>query len=152
MAFLFKLSENLEKVIEHLEKYDVAIKDAEELFEMEGKKLEFLCRTLPANMARYDEYQGELKSLEDYLKARRDVVESKLWKKYVEGYSRQLSTRDIQAYIMGDTEYVTYTELILEVTHVKSQISAIVKALEQGGWMLSHITKLRVAEMQDAIL
>jgi hypothetical protein len=152
MSFLFRLSENLEKVIEHIAKYETAIAEAEELFNMEGKKLEYLCRVLPANIVRYDEYHNELKSLEDYLKAKRDVIESKLWKKYVEGYSRALSTRDIQAYIQGDAEYVSYTELILEVVHVKTQIKSIVEAFGQMGWMLSHVTKLRVAEMQDAIL
>ena len=153
MSFLLMLDEErLDQLIPFIEKYENAINDAEPIFSMTGKKIEALCKDLPHHMSKYDQYYQELKSLEEWLISRREKVTARLWKKYTEGYSRALSTKDIQAYIAGEKEHVTFTEFILEIGSLKGKMQSIVKALEQMGWMLSHCVKLRVAEMQDAIL
>ena len=81
-----------------------------------------------------------------------DKATASAWRKFNEGYSRQLSTRDIQAYVAGEKEIVELNQIQIEVKLHKDQLASIVEALKQLGWMLSHITKLRVAELQDAIL
>ena len=153
MSFLLSLSDDkLTEIIPLLEKYENKIADAEQLFSLEGKKLEHICRNLPQNLSNYDQYYQELKSLEDWLFSKRDKIQARLWKKYTEGYSRALGTKDIQAYIYGEPDYVHYTEIILEVSHLKGKIFSIVEAFKTMNWMLSNITKLRVAEMQDSVI
>lgn len=153
MSFLLTLNEeNLAALIPLIERYETAILEAEPLFNMDGKRLESLCKDLPHHLSRYDQMYQELKSLEEWLIAKRDKVVAKLWKKYTEGYSRALASKDIQAYIAGEKDHVAFTEFILEIGNLKGKMFSIVKALEQSGWMLSHCVKLRVAEMQDAIL
>jgi hypothetical protein len=153
MSFLLTLDdEKLDQLIPFIEKYEAAITNAEPVFQLTGKKIEALCKDLPHHMSSYDQYYQELKSLEEWLISRREKVNARLWKKYTEGYSRALSAKDIQAYIAGEKDYVAFTEVILEIGNLKGKMQSIVKALEQMGWMLSHITKLRIAEMQDAIL
>lgn len=153
MSFLLTLDEEkLEEIIDLLPKYEQRIHAAEPLFKLEGRRLEEIIRTLPHHLASYDESYQQLKALEEWINNIKEKKVGRLWKKYNEGYSRTLSTRDIQAYIASEKEIVELNQIIIEVTLLKNNLLSIVEALKQLGWMLSHITKLRVAEMQDAIL
>lgn len=153
MSFLLTLDdEQLDQLIPFIEKYENAIEQAEPIFQLTGKKIEGLCKDLPHHMSKYDQYYQELKSLEEWLISRREKVVARLWKKYTEGYNRALTAKDIQAYIAGEKEHIVFTEFILEIGNLKGKMQSIVKALDSMGWMLSHITKLRIAEMQDAVL
>lgn len=152
MTFIGDASRDQMKIVEYLLKAQDELAAAGPAFELDGKKLEELCKAHPSNLARYDKIRINLKSLLELMETKRNAIESKLWRKYNEGYARALSSRDIQAYIAGEPEYVTASEMILEINNVKEQAQSVVKALEDLGWMISHMTKLRVAEMQDAIL
>ena len=133
-------------------RYEKHVDDAEPLFKLEGKKLEEIARTLPYNLAAYDRHYQEMKTLEEWLMVRRDKIQAKLWKKYLEGYARALASKDIQMYIQGDKEYVEFTEIILEVGNIRNKLHAVVEGFTQMGWMIGHITKLRIAELQDVVL
>lgn len=152
MSIISDASADLSSVVSYLKRYEDRLEEIRSIFEIEGKKLEAVNRTLPGYLARYDEIYNELKTLEDFLDKRRDAIVAPLWKKYNEKYSRQLSTRDITAYIAGEPEYVSITELMLEVKLLKEKYGAVVKALEQMGWSLKNIVELRIHELQDAIL
>ena len=141
-----------QKILRLILEYEAKVDKAEKLFELTGVKLEEACRVLPKNLMTYDRYYHDMKTLEEWLIVRREQVQSKLWKKFTEGYPRALAAKDIQMYIQGDPEFVEHTETILEVSDIKTKLQSIVKAFEQMGWMLGHMTKLRVAELQDAIL
>ena len=133
-------------------KYEKYVDEAEPLFKIDGKKLEEVCRTLPKNLVIYDRHYHEMKTLEEWMMVKREKIQSKLWKKFLEGYPRALASKDIQMYIQGDPEYVEFTEIILEVGNIKAKLQSIVKAFDNMSWMLGHITKLRVAELQDTVL
>lgn len=128
------------------------VEKAEPLFDLNMKKLEEVCRTIPKNLNVYDRYYQEMKSVEEWMLIKREKIQAKLWKKYLEGYARALSAKDIQMYIQGDPEYVQFSELIVEVSSIKAKLQSIVKGFEQMGWMVGHIVKLRVAELQDTVL
>ena len=153
MSFLLTLEEEkLEEILNVLPKYEQQIASAENVLKLDGRRLEEIMRTLPHYQASYDESYNNLKALEEWIKNIKEKKEGKLWKKYNEGYSRTLSSRDIQAYIASEKEIVELNQIIIEVCLLKNNMFSVVEALKQVGWMLSHITKLRIAEMQDAIL
>lgn len=153
MSFILTLDEDkLDAIIPLLPKYEERIRNAETIFKLEGRRLEEIMRTLPHHQASYDESLNELKALDEWVNNIKEKKIAKFWKKYNEGYSRQLTTRDIQAYIAGEKEIVEINQIIIEVTLLKNNLASIVEALRQLGWMVGHVTKLRVAEMQDAVL
>jgi hypothetical protein len=153
MSFILTLDdERLEEIVPLLPRYEERIAAAEPIFLIEGKRLEEVMRTLPHYQSSYDQSYQELKGLEDWLNNIKDKKVSKLWKKYTEGYSRQLTTKDITAYIAGEKDIVEINQILIEVALLKNNTLAIVEALKQLGWMVGHITKLRISEMQDAIL
>ena len=133
-------------------KYEGYVDASEQYFKIEGVKLEEVCRTLPKNLAVYDRHYQEMKTHEEWMMVKREKIQSKLWKKFLEGYPRALASKDIQMYIQGDPEYVEFTEIILEVANIKAKLQSLVKAFENMSWMLGHITKLRIAELQDVVL
>lgn len=153
MSFLLTLDEDdLAKIIPLLPKYEEKIAAAELIFKLEGRRLEEIIRTIPHHQSSYDQSYQEIKALEEWLNNIKEKKTAKLWKKYNEGYTRALSARDIQAYIAGEKDIVEINQIIIEISLLKNNLLAIVEAVKQMGWMTGHVTKLRIAEMQDAIL
>jgi len=153
MSFLLTLDEDkLDEIIPLLPKYEEKIAAAEPIFKLEGRRLEEIIRTLPHYQVSYDQSYQEIKALEDWVNNIKEKKIAKLWKKYNEGYQKALSARDIQAYIAGEKDIVELNQIIIEITLLKNNLLSIVEAIKQMGWMTGHVTKLRVAEMQDAIL
>lgn len=153
MSFILTLEENkLDEIIPLLERYESSIAAAEPVFKLEGRRIEEIARTLPHYQSSYDQQYQELKALDEWLNNLKEKKMARFWKKYLEGYSKTLSNRDIQAYIGGEKEIVELNEVIIEVGLIKGKMLSIVEALKQLGWMLGHITKLRISEMEDAIL
>jgi len=144
--------DRLEEIIPLLPKYEQKIAAAEPIFKIEGRRLEEVMRTLPHYQSSYDQSLQEMKGLEEWILNIKEKRIGKLWKKYNEGYNKQLSTKDITMYIAAEKEIVELNQIIIEVVALKNNLESIVEALRQMGWMVGHITKLRVAEMQDAIL
>jgi hypothetical protein len=151
VSFLLMLEmDKLEAILELLPKYEQKVLDAEPIFKLDNKRLEEIMRTLPHHQASYDQAYQEMKALEEWLNTVKDKVTARFWKKYIEGYPKALATRDVQAYIAGEKEIVELNQITIEVTLIKNHLSSIVESLKQLGWMMGHVTKLRIAEMQDA--
>lgn len=153
MSFLLTLEmDKLEQILEILPKYEQKVKDAAPIFELEGRKLEEIARTLPHHQSNYGRAYQEMKALDEWLQNVKEKETARFWKKYVEGYPKQLSTRDVQAYIAGEKAIVELNQIIIEVQLIKNHLYEVVESLRNMGWMVGHITKLRVSELQDSIL
>jgi len=153
MTFLLTLDEDkLDEIVPLLPKYEQKIAAAEPIFKIEGRRLEEVMRTLPHYQSAYDQAFQEMKGLEEWILNIKEKRVGKLWKKYNENYSKALSTKDITMYIASEKEVVEINQIIIEVVALKNNLASIVDALKQMGWMVGNITKLRISEMQDAIL
>lgn len=153
MSIVSDVSTDISLVAKKLLEYDEYLSEkAEDCFDMDGKTLESVAKSYSKNLYQFSMKLQDLKSIEDLVKTRLNQVESAKWKFYNEKYSRQLSTRDIQAYIQGEKEYVEMYEVLLEVAHIKKQFEAVVESLKAMNWMISNITKLRIEQMQTEIL
>ena len=141
-----------EQIADHLARYEKLTEEAEPIFKLEGRLIEEVCKTIPHYQARYDQAYHEVKALEEWITVAKERKLARLWKKYNEGYSRQLTTRDIQAYINGEKDIVEINQLLVETTLIKNNLFAIVDAVKQLAWTMSNIVKLRVAQIQDTSL
>ncbi len=148
MSLVGDLSSNLTLLVDKLNEYDDHLEKAEQFFQMEGEKLEVLCRKHPGALSFYDRRLGELKTIEDLVQSKLKEIESVHWKKYNEKYPRSLSTQDIRAYIAGEKDYVQMYEILLEVINMRRQYDAVVEALKQMGWTLKNIVELRIAQLE----
>jgi hypothetical protein len=153
MSFLFtldeaKLSEQLPEIFEEVER---EIAKAEPLFDIEGVRLELLARDLPKHQGHYDLKAQEMKQLMKWLENYKGKQEAILLKNYNKG-QRALSATDQRILIGGEKDIVETNQLIIEATLLYGKLDSIVEAFKQMGWMIGHITKLRVAELGDIII
>ena len=76
-------------------------------------------------------------------------LKSKVFRKYLESYNRQLSSRDAQAYVEGEQEVVDQAKLINELALLRNQWLGVLKAIEAKQFQINNIVKLRVAGLED---
>ena len=150
MSFLFtleedKLADQLPKIFENYENH---VKNAEPLFDLDGMRLELIARNLPQHQVFYAHRANEMKQVIKWLENYKSKLEARFTKNYSQG-QRALTARDITTFIGGERDIVELNQLIIEATLLYSQLDEIVEAFKQMGWMLGHITKLRVAELQE---
>lgn len=153
MSAISELSgSNIVKVAEKLVLYETMIEQAAIHFELDGKNLEDACKKQSQNLMIYDVALQECKTIHDLVDSQRDAVKSNHWKRLNEKHSKSLSTKDIEAYIAGEPDWIQMTELILEIVETRRKLEAIVEALKSLGWSLSHIVKIRVSQLEHIIL
>ena len=152
MAFINRLSKNLANIDVYLDRYEKFIEDNKEFFNTDNVKLEVLCKKLPKLTCDFKLIASELKSMNDYLEFRKETLEGELWKKYIEGSKRHMAPKDIQMYTKQDESFVFIGENILEIAHMKRNVDACIEALETLHWQLNNIVKIRVAELEEAVL
>lgn len=100
---------------------------------------------------RFNQLQ-EIEAVLNYLNIQLKGIRRRHFQKYLENYQRALSSRDVDKYVDGEKEVLDYEVLINEVALIRNQYLGIIKALESKNFMLGHITKLRTAGMEDAVL
>jgi hypothetical protein len=153
MSFLFtleedRLSEQLPAIFENYEKH---IKQAEPMFELDGIRLELIARVLPQHQTFYAQRAAEMKQVTKWLENFKAKLEARFTRNYSQG-QRALAAREATTFINGEKDIVELNQLIIEATLLYQQLNEIVEGFRQMGWMVGNITKLRVAELQEAIL
>ena len=153
MSFLFTLEEDrlAEQLPALFENYEKHIQAAEPLFKLEDARLESVARTLPQYQTFYAHRAAEMKHVIKWLENYRAKLEARFTKNYSQG-QRALAAREATTFINGEKDIVELNQLIIEASLLHLQLNEIVEGFRQLGWCISHITKLRVAELQEAIL
>lgn len=153
MSFLFTLEEdNLSEQLPPIfEKYETKIQNAAPLFDLEGKRLELIARTIPYHQVEYEEAAHDMKQIMKWLENIKAKVESKLLKNMMSG-QRVLGQREMNTFIAGEREIIELNQLLIESNLLYSKLDSIVEGFKQMGWMVQAVVKLRVAELHEVIL
>lgn len=153
MSFLFSLDEDkLDTQLPAIfARYEDHVKNAEPLFELDGMRLELVARNLAQNQVSYAQRATEMKHVVKWLENYKAKLEARFTKNYSQG-QRALGAREAATFINGEKDIVELNQLIIEASLLYSQLDEIVEAFKQMGWMLGHVTKLRVAELQEATI
>ena len=97
---------------------------------------------------RFNQLQ-EIEAILNYLNIQLRKIRRRHFQKYLEGYNRALSAREAEKYVDGEPEVVDFETIINDVALVRNKWLGIMKALESKNFQLGHITRLRVAGMED---
>jgi hypothetical protein len=100
---------------------------------------------------RFNQLQ-EIEAVLNYLNIQLRGIRRRHFQKYLENYQRALSSRDVDKYVDGEKEVLDYEVLINEVALLRNQYLGILKGLESKNFMLGHITRLKTAGMEDAVI
>ena len=74
------------------------------------------------------------------------------FRKYLENYNRQLSSRAAEKFVDGEDSVVTLTHLTNQFSLLRNQYLGIMKGLDTKQWQIGHITRLRTAGMEDIVI
>lgn len=153
MTTLLQLDES--RLVEELDafftEYDAEIAKAEPLFELKGRRLEEVARSLPYHQAHYDQLAQEAKQLVKWLENQRCKIEGRLTKNYLNG-NRAYGARETATLISGEKEMVEHNQIVIEAALYQQKLEAIVESFRQMGWMVSNIVKLRVASLESVVI
>jgi hypothetical protein len=152
---LFMLGQQNSELMNELplffDRWQEEINKAEPIFSIEGERLEKLTRDVPHHQVFYAQRAQEARALVKWLEIQKAQKESRHIKNY-NNSARALGVREQAMYVQGEKDVVELSQLIVEAELKRGQFDEIVEAIKQLGWMIGHITKLRVAEMQDAVI
>jgi len=97
---------------------------------------------------RFNQLQ-EIEAILNHLNIQLRKIRRKHFQKYLEHYARALTSRDAEKYVDGEQEVIDFETIINEVALLRNRWLGIMKALESKNFMLGHITRLRIAGMED---
>jgi hypothetical protein len=155
MINLFELGTTFDvmapQLLNFFDKWEKEIVSAAPIFNIEGERIEKLARDLPHHQVFYAQRAQEARALVKWLEIMKAQKEARHIKNY-NNSPRALAAREQAAYIQGEKDVVELNQLIVNTALLQQQFEEIVEAVKQMGWMIGNITKLRVAEMQDAVI
>ena len=141
-----------DKVERLLVEWTTALESAESVFKLEGRKINQVAREHSEQLYRYERLLYDIKRYEDLASLEVDKAESIAWRKYTEGYSIRLSATDIRAYVSGEPEVISAKELKIEISTLRHHAETVVEAIKNMGWMISHLTKLFIEQLEESTI
>ena len=151
-SILGKLSKNPALLVQELDRFEEILEEKAPVLELDGKKLESLCKEHPQNVFFFRKKAYELKCIEEIFITKRDKIFSEHWKKLNENNKKILSQKDIGTYIQAEPDYIDAHELVLEIQYIRKKFDSVCEALDAMGYALNNITKIRIAELEDIII
>ena len=144
-----KVITDLAKIPEFIDYYEQELKNSRHECSI-GGRIEKNISELPGiTELRFRQLQ-EIEAVLNYLNIQLRKIRRRHFQKYLESYQRALTSRDAEKYVDGEDEVIDFECIINEVSLLRNQWLAIMKALESKNFMLGHITRLKVAGMDDA--
>lgn len=148
MNWYTRITANLAVIPDFIEHYERQLEDAREDVRIRGKIEKNLADLPGITEHRFNQLQ-EVEAVLNYLNIQLNKVRRKHFQKYLEGYNRALSAREAEKYVDGEEEVVDFETIINDVALIRNKWLGIMKALESKNFQLGHITRLRVAGMED---
>jgi hypothetical protein len=100
---------------------------------------------------RFNQLQ-EIEAILEHLNIELRKERSKVFRKYLEAYNRQLSSRDAEKFVDGEESVISLTHLCNQFSLMRNKFLGIMKGLDTKQWQIGHITRLRTAGMEDIVI
>jgi len=146
-----KVSKDISTIPDAVKYYEDQLILAKQETAISGR-IEKAAAMMPANVeTRFGQLQ-EIEAILEYLNIELRRLRASHFRKYVESYQRQLSSRDAEKFVDGEADVVDFEKIINEFALLRNKWLGIIKGLDIKQWQLSNIVKLRTAGLDDATL
>ena len=146
-----KVSGDVSQIVNCITHYESELEEAKKEVKIKGS-LERASAALPGIMEhRYNQLQ-EIEAILEDLNIDLRKERSHIFRKFLEHYNRQLSSRDAEKYVDGEPSVINLTRLTNQFGLLRNQYLGIIKGLDVKQWQIGHITKLRTAGMEDIVI
>ena len=152
MTRIAELGPKFEHLPAILAEYDDDLANVEGHLQVKGKTLEQALKEQASWPFWYDDRRAEVKALLKFMESKVQAVRGKLARQYVENYSRQLNERTMNAYIDSEAEYLSISQLYLEIDELYEKYTAVIDAFTKRGFALRDMTALRIHSMENVML
>ena len=146
-----KVSKDINNIPSAVDYYEKELVEAKKETNIRGR-IEMASATMPAIVeTRFSQLQ-EIEAILEYLNIELRRLRATHFRKYVENYQRQLSSRDAEKFVDGEADVVDFEKIINEFALLRNKWLGIIKGLDIKQWQISNIVKLRTAGLDDATL
>jgi len=146
-----KVVDDLAQIVPSIDYYNEQLKEAKYECRIKGS-LEKASASLPGlTEYRFNQLQ-EIEAILEHLNIELRRERAKTFRKYLENYNRQLSSRDADKFVDGEESVITLTHLTNQYALIRNQYLGIMKGLDTKQWQIGHITRLRTAGMEDIVI
>ena len=146
-----KVVEDLSNIVDCINYYETELNEARLECKIKGT-LEKSSAALPGiTEHRFNQLQ-EIESILEHLNIELRKLRSNTFRKYLEKYNRQLSSRDAEKFVDGEQDVVDMTHLVNQFSLLRNRYLGILKGLDVKQWQIGHITKLRTAGLEDIVI
>jgi len=143
-----KVTKNLGELPGFIDYYNDELQEAKREVRI-GGNVETNIKLLPGvTEHRFNQLQ-EIEAVLNFLNIELRKIRRKHFQKYLEAYSRALTSRDAEKYVDGESEVIDMELIINEVALLRNRWLGIMKGLDTKQWQMGHIVKLRTAGMED---
>jgi len=147
-----KVSKSLTAIGPCIDHYEIEVEAARTELSMRTKTIEKHESELPGIIEhRFNQLQ-EIEAILEYLNIELRKITAKKFREFLEHYNKQLSSADAKKYAEGDVDVIDMALLVNEFALVRNKYLGVMKGLDTKGFMLGHVTKLRVAGLDDAMI
>ena len=146
-----RVTSNMGEIVSAISHFEREIDQAKLECGMKGN-LERQSRDMPGIVEhRFNQLQ-EVEAILEYLNTEMRKTRSLLFRKYLESYNRQLSSRDAEKFVDGEEDVVSLQYIINDFSLVRNKFIGVIKALEAKQFQINNIVKLRAAGLEDISL
>jgi hypothetical protein len=146
-----KIVDDLGNIVSAIDYFDAELDEAKYECRIKGS-LEKSSSALPGiTEHRFNQLQ-EIEAILEHINIELRRERSKVFRKYLESYNRQLSSRDAEKFVDGEDSVITLTHLSNQFALLRNQYLGIMKGLDTKQWQIGHITRLRTAGMEDIVI
>tara|TARA_B100000902_G_scaffold5970_3_gene7823 strand:+ start:3272 stop:3733 length:462 start_codon:yes stop_codon:yes gene_type:complete len=143
--------DDLSKIVESIDHYENELQQAKYECSIKGS-LEKSSAALPGiTEHRFNQLQ-EIEAILEHLNIELRKERSKTFRKYLESYNRQLSSRDAEKFVDSEDSVINLTHLCNQYSLLRNKYLGIMKGLDTKQWQIGHITRLRTAGMEDIVI
>lgn len=138
-------------IIDCIEYYEAELEEAKAECRIKGT-LERNSSQLPGiTEHRFNQLQ-EIEAILEHLNILLRKERSLVFRKYLETYNRQLSSRDADKYVDGEDSVINLTQIVNQFSLLRNRYLGIMKGLDTKQWQIGHITRLRTAGLEDIVI
>jgi len=131
--------------------FEDEIQEAKEEIRLKGN-IETANKLLPGVVEhRFCQLQ-EVEAILEYMNIRFSKTKGEKFRKFLEHYNRELSSRDAEKFAEADDDVIKVALLRNEIALIRNQYLGLMKGLEQKSFSITNIVKLRVSGLEDATL
>lgn len=151
MGWYRNVVDDLSSLVESIAFYENELEEAKYECHIKGS-LEKSSAALPGiTEHRFNQLQ-EIEAILEHLNIELRKERSKVFRKYLETYNRQLSSRDAEKFVDSDDSVINLTHLCNQYALIRNKYLGIMKGLDTKQWQIGHITRLRTAGMEDIVI